>query len=78
VTELFACGTAAIISPASVIADADGTTYELPEIDQLAAGLRQSLIAIQERRAEDPFGWTPEVDEQYYPENNQPSALASA
>lgn len=78
VSEVFACGTAAIVSPASVIADADGTGHKLTNIDQLAAELRQDLLAIQERRAEDPFGWTPEVDDKYYPENNQPSAVASA
>lgn len=67
VQEVFACGTAAIISPISVIADADDTAYEPQNIDQLAADLRESLLAIQERRAEDPFGWTVEVDGKYYP-----------
>lgn len=69
VSEVFACGTAAIVSPVSLIADADDTIYELAQVDQLAADLRQSLLAIQERREEDPFGWTMEVAEKYYPEN---------
>lgn len=77
VDEVFACGTAAIVSPVSLIADADDTVYELTQVDQLAAELRQSLLAIQERREEDPFGWTSEVDEQYYPENIKSAALAS-
>ena len=77
VTEMFACGTAAIVSPVSLIADADGSNYQLAHVDQFAAELRQHLLAIQERRTEDPFGWAVEVDERYYPENNQP-ALASA
>ncbi len=64
--EAFACGTAAIVSPISVIAEADGTAYELAQSDQLAAELRNGLLGIQERRAEDPFGWTREVDDQYY------------
>ncbi len=67
VKEVFACGTAAIISPVSVIADADDTLYEPENIDDLAASLRESLLAIQERREEDPFGWTVEVDSKYYP-----------
>lgn len=76
VTEVFACGTAAIVSPVSVIADADETAYKPAQIDQLAADLRQSLLAIQERREEDPFGWTMEVGEKYYP--SQPPVVATA
>ncbi|MGB2271576.1 MAG: branched-chain amino acid aminotransferase [Pseudomonadales bacterium] len=68
VSEIFACGTAAIVSPVSLIADADGTTYEVKKVDELAATLRQSLLAIQERREVDPFSWTAMVDNQYYPE----------
>lgn len=69
VSEVFACGTAAIVSPVSLIADADETAYELPQVDQLAAELRQSLLAIQEGRAPDPFGWTMDIEEKYYPES---------
>lgn len=64
--EAFACGTAAIVSPISVIAEADGTNYELAQSDVVAAELRAGLLEIQERRSEDPFGWTCEVDDQYY------------
>ena len=64
-TEAFACGTAAIISPISVIADADDTRYELPQIDQTAATLRNTLLGIQERRIADPFGWIVELDARY-------------
>ena len=71
VSEVFACGTAAIVSPVSVIADADDTAYELGKVDELAADLRQSLLAIQECRAEDPFGWILQVDKKYYPENTK-------
>ena len=67
VSEIFACGTAAIVSPVSVIADADGRTYNVTQVDQLAAELRQSLLAIQERREADPFLWTSTVKEAYYP-----------
>ncbi|MDB2409151.1 branched-chain amino acid aminotransferase [Pseudomonadales bacterium] len=68
VSEIFACGTAAIVSPVSLIADADGTTYEVQKVDELAATLRQSLLAIQERREADPYLWTAEVDGSYYSE----------
>ena len=67
VSEIFACGTAAIVSPVSVIADADGSTYNVANVDQLAAELRQSLLAIQEGREADPFSWTSTVKEAYYP-----------
>ena len=66
-TEAFACGTAAIVAPVSLIADADGREYQLPNIDLLAAKLRSELLAIQEQRAEDPFGWVMPVAPQYYP-----------
>ena len=60
-TEVFACGTAAIVSPISVLADGDGREYQPREVDVVAKRLRESLLAIQERRAPDPFGWTREV-----------------
>ncbi|HAB54895.1 MAG TPA: branched-chain amino acid aminotransferase, partial [Cellvibrionales bacterium] len=67
VSEIFACGTAAIVSPVSVIADADGTNYAVNKVDDLAATLRQSLLAIQEQREADPFSWTAAVAEHYSP-----------
>ena len=57
-SELFACGTAAIVSPIGVLADADGTEYAPQRVDVVAGRLRDALLAIQERRAPDPFGWT--------------------
>ncbi|MDE2305150.1 MAG: branched-chain amino acid aminotransferase [Gammaproteobacteria bacterium] len=59
--EVFACGTAAIVSPISVLADRDGREYTPKTIDGVAARLREALLAIQERRAADPFGWTRDV-----------------
>lgn len=59
--EVFACGTAAIVCPISVIADADGREYHPAVIDELARLLRERLLAIQERRAPDPYGWIREV-----------------
>jgi branched-chain amino acid aminotransferase len=60
-TEVFACGTAAILSPIGLLSDRDQRDYVPQRIDSVAATLRESLLAIQERRAPDPFGWTREV-----------------
>ncbi len=70
-SEVFACGTAAAVSPIAVLEDlTHGAThdtervrreYALREVDAVAARLREALLAIQERRAPDPFGWTRDV-----------------
>ena len=60
-SEVFACGTAAIVCPISVIGDTDGREYRPAVIDKRARILRERLLAIQERRVPDPFGWTCEV-----------------
>jgi branched-chain amino acid aminotransferase len=60
-SELFACGTAAIVSPIGAFVDADGREYAPQRVDVLAAQLREALLAVQERRAPDPFGWTRDV-----------------
>jgi branched-chain amino acid aminotransferase len=60
-SELFACGTAAIVSPIALLAEGDGREYRLQRTDVVAKHLRESLLAIQERRAPDPFGWTREL-----------------
>jgi branched-chain amino acid aminotransferase len=65
-TELFACGTAAIVSPIAVLADghrSDGEhrEYVPQQLDVVAARLREALLGIQERRVPDIFGWTRDV-----------------
>ena len=69
-TELFACGTAAIVSPIAVLSDSvtaeggeGGRTREYAprRVDAAAATLRDALLAIQERRAPDIFHWTRDV-----------------
>jgi len=60
-SELFACGTAAIVAPIAALIEGDGREYGLRETDVVAKRLRESLLAIQERRAPDPFGWTQEL-----------------
>jgi branched-chain amino acid aminotransferase len=56
-SEVFACGTAAIVMPIAALADADQQEYRPKHLNTVAQQLRESLLAIQERRAEDPFGW---------------------
>ena len=66
-SEVFACGTAATVSPIGTLADDAGTgtgagrEYRPSRVDAVAARLREALLAIQERRAPDPFGWTRDV-----------------
>jgi branched-chain amino acid aminotransferase len=60
-SELFACGTAAIVSPIGVLAEEDGREYAPHVVDGVARRLREALLAIQERRAPDPFNWTRDV-----------------
>lgn len=67
-SEAFASGTAAVVSPISVVADSDGTEYRLPQDPgPVAARLREELLAIQEGRSEDPFGWIYPIPRQHYP-----------
>ena len=60
-SELFACGTAAIVSPIGALVDDDGTEHAPARVDAVAAELRETLLAIQERRAPDSFGWIRDV-----------------
>jgi branched-chain amino acid aminotransferase len=60
-SEVFACGTAAIVSPIGLVVDRDRREYVPTQVDAVAAQLREALLAIQERRAPDPFGWTRDV-----------------
>jgi branched-chain amino acid aminotransferase len=55
-SEIFACGTAAIIMPISALADSDNV-FRAQQTNVIAGTLRESLLAIQERRAPDPFNW---------------------
>ena len=57
-TELFACGTGAIVVPIKAIGDVDGSEWVLPEIGNVSTMLRDALLDIQAGSAEDVFGWT--------------------
>jgi len=56
-SELFACGTGAIVVPIKAIGDVDGSEWTLPEVGRMSSMLRDALLDIQEGKVEDPFGW---------------------
>ena len=56
-SELFACGTAAIVCPIAAVGEADGSEVRLAERGRVASRLRDSILDIQEGRAGDTFGW---------------------
>ena len=61
-SEAFACGTAAVITPIASLGEADGKRYHLatPE-GSMSRMLRESILDIQEGRAEDPANWITRV-----------------
>lgn len=56
ITEIFACGTAAVVTPVGEL-KWDGGTLASPGDGSVAAQLRRQLVDIQFGRAEDAFGW---------------------
>jgi branched-chain amino acid aminotransferase len=60
--EVFACGTAAVITPIGVVRTPDG---EIVAGDggggEVTMGLRRQLVDIQRGRADDPYGWVHRV-----------------
>ena len=62
IREVFACGTAAVITPIGTVRSPDG---EFAIADggpgEVTMSLRQELVDIQRGRAEDPFGWVHRV-----------------
>jgi branched-chain amino acid aminotransferase len=58
VAELFACGTAAVVTPIKLLKDASGThTVGSGETGETTAALRKNLLDVQYGRAEDRHGW---------------------
>lgn len=55
-SEMFACGTAAIVNPISAIAD-QNQVRELQQTNAVAAKLKAALLDIQEQRSGDQHGW---------------------
>jgi branched-chain amino acid aminotransferase len=62
-SEAFACGTAAIISPISILGDSEQTHKLAKAPGPVSERLRQALLDIQEGRAEDRFGWMRSVQQ---------------
>ena len=57
-TEMFACGTAAVITPVSALGEKDGTKYKvLHQYGPVSKKLRESLDAIQRQKSPDPREW---------------------
>lgn len=56
VVEIFACGTAAVVTPVGRLLTADGE-IPAPASTELTMRIRQELVDIQFGRAEDGFGW---------------------
>ncbi|WP_341928318.1 aminotransferase class IV, partial [Nocardioides psychrotolerans] len=56
ITEIFACGTAAVITPVGSL-KWDGGEAPAPASTDLTMQVRQALVDVQYGRAEDTFGW---------------------
>jgi len=56
-SELFACGTGAIVAPIKSISEADGREWAVPNVGEMSSMLRDALLDIQEGKVDDPFGW---------------------
>jgi branched-chain amino acid aminotransferase len=57
ITEIFACGTAAVVTPVGALRSAQGETPEPARTGEVAMRIRQALVDIQFGRADDTFGW---------------------
>ena len=62
-SELFACGTGAIVAPIAAIGEADGREWSLRDVGKLSSKLRDALLDIQEGNSDDPFGWVVGADD---------------
>ena len=60
--EMFACGTTATVMPIRHLGEKDGSMF-VPKhsVGPITAKIRETLLAIQEGRAEDPYGWVKKV-----------------
>jgi branched-chain amino acid aminotransferase len=57
IREVFACGTAAVITPLGTLVDGDGHVSTGPEPGEVTMRLRAALLDVQYGRAEDRHGW---------------------
>jgi branched-chain amino acid aminotransferase len=61
ITEVFACGTAAVITPVGTLKWDGGEVQGSTEAGELTMQIRQALVDIQYGRADDTFGWMHKV-----------------
>jgi branched-chain amino acid aminotransferase len=61
ITEVFACGTAAVVTPVGTLKWAGGEVIGSTEPGSLTMQIRQALVDIQYGRADDTFGWMHQV-----------------
>ncbi len=61
ITEVFACGTAAVVTPVGTLKWAGGEVQGSTETGPLTAQIRQSLVDIQYGHAPDEFAWMHKV-----------------
>ncbi len=57
IVEIFACGTAAVVTPVGALRWRGGEVGHGDETGPVTAKIRQTLVDIQYGRAEDTFGW---------------------
>jgi branched-chain amino acid aminotransferase len=57
ITEVFACGTAAVVTPVGSLRWDGGATPDVAEAGEVTMQIRQALVDIQYGRADDTFGW---------------------
>ena len=60
ITEIFACGTAAVVTPVGTLKTKDGDS-PAPASTELTMRIREALVDVQFGRAEDTFGWMHKV-----------------
>ena len=60
ITEIFACGTAAVVTPVGELRSPSGIA-PAPKSTELTMQLREALVGMQFGRAEDTFGWMHQV-----------------
>jgi len=60
IREIFACGTAAVVTPVGTLKSASGEV-PAPSSTELTMRIRQALVDVQYGRAEDTFGWMHQV-----------------
>ena len=61
ITEIFACGTAAVVTPVGELKWDGGAAPGARRPTDLTCRIRQALVDVQFGRAEDTFGWMHQI-----------------